>query len=303
MAFSEVRSQRHALALIAAAACWGLGAVASKRAVAELAPTSLLVVQLAASITALSVVRRVVTPPTRARPSTRMLALGVLNPGLAYLLSLAGLTTITAGLSVLVWALEPVFIVVLAWIILRDRIGGTTGALMVVAVCGAALAGFSGAGGLDGRGMALTAAAVLCCAVYTVGASAWFASESNLDVVIGQQWYALGFAVLALGLTADPQVLVDLSGVGVTGWVSAVGSGVVYYGLAFWLYLTGLRQVRTSTAAISLSLIPVFGVAGGLVFLGERLTLLQAVGAGGVVAAVAAMGVNTTRMPSVGLGR
>ncbi|MEX1271004.1 MAG: DMT family transporter, partial [Acidimicrobiia bacterium] len=122
MAFSEVRSQRHALALIAAAACWGLGAVASKRAVAELAPTSLLVVQLAASITALSVVRRVVTPPTRARPSTRMLALGVLNPGLAYLLSLAGLTTITAGLSVLVWALEPVFIVVLAWIILRDRI-------------------------------------------------------------------------------------------------------------------------------------------------------------------------------------
>lgn len=299
----EVRSHRHVLALIAAAACWGLGAVASKRAVAELAPTSLLTVQLASSIAVLSVVRLVATRPTRTCPAAKMMALGVLNPGLAYLLSLAGLTTITAGLSVLVWALEPVFIVVLAWFVLGDKIGIVTFALMSVAVGGAVLAGFSGVAGFDARGMALTASAVVCCAVYTVAASAWFASESNLDVVIGQQWYALGFAVLALGVTAGPAVFADLSGVGAASWISAVGSGVVYYGLAFWFYLTGLRHARPSTAAISLSLIPVFGVVGGQVFLDERLTPMQAAGAGVVVAAVAAMAVTTSRRPSVGLRR
>jgi probable blue pigment (indigoidine) exporter len=297
----EVRSQRPVLALIAASACWGLGAVASKRAVAELAPTSLLTVQLAASIAVLSVIRLVAARPSRTRPATRLLALGVLNPGLAYLLSLAGLTSITAGLSVLVWALEPVFIVAIAWFALRDRIGVVTAGLMAMAVCGAALAGFAGVEGFDARGMALTVTAVVGCAVYTVAASAWFSSESNLDVVIGQQWYALGFALVALLVTAGPHTLTDLSGVGAAGWVSAVGSGVGYYGLAFWAYLSGLRHVRPSTAAASLSLIPVFGVVGGQVFLGERLTALQAVGAGIVVAAVTAMAFNNTRQPSVGL--
>ena len=299
----EVHHPRSSLALIAAAACWGLGAVASKRAVADLAPTALLTVQLAASLTALSVVRLIARRPVRTRPTAKLLALGILNPGLAYLLSLAGLTTITAGLSVLVWALEPVFIVVLAWFVLRDRIGANTAALMVVAVGGAAVAGLSGVDGFDARGMALTTSAVACCAVYTIGASAWFAAESNLDVVIGQQWYALGFAVLALFVTGGPRVLADLTEVGAAGWISAVGSGVVYYGLAFWFYLAGLRHARPSTAAISLSLIPVFGVVGGQVLLGERLTLVQAVGAAAVVAAVAAMAVTTLRRPSVGLAR
>lgn len=47
------------------------------------------------------------------------------------------------------------------------------------------------------------------------------------------------------------------------GWASAIGSGVLYYGLAYWLYLTGLRKVPASLAAASFYLIPVFGVAGG----------------------------------------
>ena len=37
----------------------------------------------------------------------RLAALGVLNPGVAYALGLIGLTSITASLSVLLWALEP----------------------------------------------------------------------------------------------------------------------------------------------------------------------------------------------------
>ena len=40
--------------------------------------------------------------------------LGLLNPGAAYALSLLGLTTITASLSVLLWALEPLMILFLA---------------------------------------------------------------------------------------------------------------------------------------------------------------------------------------------
>src|SRR3954453_17214311 len=84
-------------ALIAAAACWGLGTVVSKQVVDDVPPLTLLPIQLAAS----TVLLLVATPTRRERvaltPPVRKLALlGVLNPGAAYALGLVGLTTITA---------------------------------------------------------------------------------------------------------------------------------------------------------------------------------------------------------------
>lgn len=287
-------SHRHVFPLIAAAACWGLGAVASKHAVAELSPAALLVVQLVSSLAFLCVVRRLGAPPAGNAPPRRLVALGVLNPGVAYLLSLAGLATITAGLSVLLWALEPVIIVALAWALLRDRISVSAALLMALAVGGAAVAGAAGVGGADVVGVTLTIAAVACCAVYTVASSSWFATESNLAVVIGQQWFALGFAVVVFVLSVVLGPGLDLTEVGPTSWVSAIGSGVVYYGLAFWAYVAGLRQTTPGTAAVFLNLIPLFGIVGGALFLSERLTSVQLVGAGTVVVAVIGLTLTTT---------
>ncbi len=75
---------------------------------------------------------------------------------------------------------------------------------------------------------------------------------------------------------------------------SAIGSGVLYYGLAYWLYLTGLRSVPASIAAASFYLIPIFGVAGGFLFLGERLEPSQWAGAAIVLAAIGAILWRTT---------
>lgn len=72
-------------------------------------------------------------------------------------------------------------------------------------------------------------------------------------------------------------------------WASAVGSGLIYYGLAYWFYLSALRHVPASFAAASFYLIPVFGVAGGFVLLGERLGPAQWLGAAIVLVAVYAI--------------
>ncbi len=65
--------------------------------------------------------------------------LGLLNPGLAYALSLLGLTTITASLSVLLWALEPLMILFLAAWFLRERITPAFIVLSMIAVAGMVL--------------------------------------------------------------------------------------------------------------------------------------------------------------------
>jgi drug/metabolite transporter (DMT)-like permease len=47
--------------------------------------------------------------------------LGLLNPGISYALSLVGLPYATASLSALLWAVEPLLIVGLAWLVLHER--------------------------------------------------------------------------------------------------------------------------------------------------------------------------------------
>jgi probable blue pigment (indigoidine) exporter len=283
-------SSRHVLPLVIAAACWGLGAVASKRAVTEIASPVLLVIQLTASSAAL-VALTALSGGTLLPSSHRLRIgiLGVLNPGLAYMLSLAGLASITVGLSVLIWSLEPILIMLTAWLVLRERLPAPAVSLSVVAVIGAAVAGAAGTGGADVRGIALTVGGVGCCAIYTVVTSTQLGGGSALPVVVIQQLFALGFAISAVPLQIGPGAARALEEVSGTAWASAVASGVLYYGLAFWAFLTGLRCTRPSTAAVFLNLIPLFGITAGWLLLGERMTPVQVLGAGVAVVAVVAM--------------
>lgn len=72
----------------------------------------------------------------------------------------------------------------------------------------------------------------------------------------------------------------------VEGTLSVAASGFVYYGLAYFFYLYGLRHVPASIAAVSFYLIPVFGIAAGSL-LGERFDGRQWIGAAVVIVAVA----------------
>jgi drug/metabolite transporter (DMT)-like permease len=106
-------------------------------------------------------------------------------------------------------------------------------------------------------------------------------------VVVAQQGYALAFAVaiaLAVSTLGQPLVPATLS---LVGLVSALASGVLYYGAAYWFYLTALRVVPASLAATAFYLIPAFGAAAGYLLLGDRLQPTQWIGLGIVVLALA----------------
>jgi len=282
---------RHAaLFLTGAAACWGVATVVSKRAVDEIAPLTLLPVQLAVSVVTLAVVVRVRGLRLGWSPQVRRLGvLGLLNPGVAYTLSLLGLVHITASMSVLLWTVEPVLILVLARWLLRDRISRRLVVAMVAAFAGVLLIVVqAGAGGAT-FGVALTLAGVAACAAYTVVCrKLLLAEDSTMTVVLLQQCCALAYAVV---LFAGAQLFGGRPGVmQVSGWawLSAVTSGVFYYAIAFYLYLSGLRRVPAAVAGIFINLIPVFGITAGYLLLAERLTLRQWIGAGVVVGAVGA---------------
>jgi probable blue pigment (indigoidine) exporter len=304
------RFARRDLALLAlAAACWGLGTVVSKRAIDEMPPFVLFPIQLAASLVVLALLMRRAGVPLTGAPQ-RLGRLGLLNPGLAYALGLIGLTYISASLYVLLWALEPLLIVLAAGIFLGEGITKGLVLFSVIAAGGMGLVVYDPSTSGQWVGVLLVVAGVGCCAAYTVIARRWVGtSDSTAQVVLLQQVYALAFA-LALGVVAGVVGgVVRWSGISTTALFSAIGSGVLYYAAAYWFYLSALRRVPASLAATSFYLVPVFGVAASFVLLGERLTVAQWVGVGIVVMAVVAItrlpmgGVTATRRPATAVSR
>jgi drug/metabolite transporter (DMT)-like permease len=279
--------------LVAASAFWGVGTVLSKQALDRgIPPVTLLAVEMAAS-TSLLLLALLVTSRFRPRIEFtvdlgRLVALGALNPALGYALGLFGLVTVSASLAVLVWAIEPVIVVLLAVPLLAERPERRTVALILAAVTGAVLVlhgpGTSGQLG----GIVLTLGAVLACALYTVLTRRMLLDDGSLLVVLGQQALALVLVLLALAVGA------------VTGWYAtstptdattlglAVASGVVYYALAYLCYVAALRQVPAAVATSVLPLIPVWGLAAAFLA-GDRLSPAQWTGA--VVVGLAVLGV------------
>jgi drug/metabolite transporter (DMT)-like permease len=282
---------RSVLALLLAAAAWGTGTVVSKRAVAEIPPLTLLAIQLAASVAVLFLLMRLRRIPILDPSAPALLGrLGILNPGLAYALSLLGLAHISASLSVLLWALEPILILVLAAWFLSERVGPVVLGLSLVAIAGLLLVAYEPGTAGSAAGVTLTIAGVICCAIYTVVTRRWIAtSDSTAPVVIAQQTHALGIALVAVIVLWIAGGAVRPDAVSPIGWASAIGSGVLYYAAAYWLYLFALRTVPASLAAASFYLVPVFGVAAGFLFLDERLDPGQWLGVAVVSVAVVAI--------------
>jgi drug/metabolite transporter (DMT)-like permease len=77
------------------------------------------------------------------------------------------------------------------------------------------------------------------------------------------QWQADG---MTSGRAAGPSV-----------WAAAVGCGLAL-AAAFLLYNYAIVRVPVTTAGMVLNMLPVFGVAAAIAFLGERITWAQAAG-------------------------
>ena len=280
--------RRDLAALVGAAVCWGLGTVVSKAALAEIAPVTLLAVQLASSLGVLTLLMRWKGIPLRGDGPALLGRLGLLNPGAAYALGLLGLVSITASVSVLLWALEPIMIMLLAAAVLRERITPTLVALSIAALIGIALVVYDAASiGGQAVGVALALAGVACCAAYTVITRRYIpdARETG-QVVLAQQAYAFALALVLVLIAVVAGGSPFPKAISALAVASAVASGVLYYAAAYWLYLGALRRVPASIAAGSFYLIPIVGVAAGVLILGERLGPSQWLGAAIVLAAV-----------------
>lgn len=272
------------LAMIGSAASWGAGTVMSKAVIRDIPPVTLLVIQLTASVIVLWLGTLLGRIPFTRR-DIRHGWTGILEPGLAYLIGLIGIQFTTASNATLINALEPFLVLVLAFFLFRQRVTRLMMMLMAISVIGVILVSATPAeaAGNTLLGDGLELLATFCAAFYVVLSSQSVAHLHPLPLAALQQTIGLCVALMALPLALALGEAHGLNALTVQVIAFAMLSGVIQYSAAFVLYLTALKSFSAPEAAQYLTLIPVFGMAGAMMFLGETLTLAQLVGAGLII--------------------
>jgi probable blue pigment (indigoidine) exporter len=274
--------------LISAAVCWGLGTVLTKYALGGFEASLLLPFQLTCSVLLLGAFLLATGSSVRGiEHAAKVASLGVLNPGIAYALGLTGLAQINASVSVIIWAIEPVLIVLMAFVFLRERLPLWSVLCLASAMAGVAFIIGAPSQSASLMGVALTFSAVLACALYSILLRRIHLTDGALPVVFLQQISALAFAVVVFFIFSGRSLgTIDATPSQVAG---AILAGALYYGVAFLLYVAGLRRTSAARAGMSLTLIPVFGLLFSAMLLGETLDAEQVVGAVVVMGSMAAL--------------
>jgi drug/metabolite transporter (DMT)-like permease len=290
-----------ALAVLAALS-WGMAIVMSKGALEAFAPIFLLVVQLAASVVCLWVmvyVRKKPSAPISFRTVARFSSLGLLEPGLTYLLGLIGLAQTQASTATLTLSAESVMIIALSALLFGERLSARFILLSVVAVAGLYLSlGASMADASSGAvwGNVLVFAGTACAALYVVLSARIAADADPITIVAWQQTVALVFALAMLPFEQALRPAAHSLPIAPELWLLAASSGVVQYALAFSLYMAALKNISASVAGSFLNLVPLFGFAGANLFLHEAISWKLLLGASITMAAVTLMNAESLRL-------
>jgi len=282
------------VSLTLASVFWGVATVISKALLSSVPPITFLVIQLVPSVCVLWVlVLAKGVRPLSWEGLVPLTLIGLLNPGLSYTLSMLGLTRTSASVATLLWAAEPALIVATAWLLLREAITARFVIATAVAACGVLLvSGIVGSGNLtdtSGYGVTLILGGVLCCALYTVLSRKIASKIDPLPAVAIQQTVGLVWVIAIWPLEPQGGAINNVFALSPKDLLGGAVSGLMYYAAAFWFYLNALRSVPATTASIFINLTPVFGVGTAYIFLGERLTQSQWVGAVTILLSVLAL--------------
>jgi probable blue pigment (indigoidine) exporter len=270
-------------AIVAASIAVAVGVLVSKHAVETLPALPVVFVQVLASTMFSLIVAAMLGRLPRGR-TWRLGWPGILQPGLAYMLTFAGLALMPVSVGRLLFAFENVLVVLLAWPLLGERPSYLTMASAVLATLGVVLIsqGPTPEDGVSLAGVLLTLAGVTAAALDTVATRRLAETADPLTMTVAVQ----AAAVVTVGLSGPFWPLAELPPLASPGVLGPIVlSGILIHAVATPLFIFGLHYVKAGVAATVFPLISLLTALGGLVFFAEPLSAWQAAGGGLIVGA------------------
>lgn len=205
----------------------------------------------------------------------RSLALGTLNIGAFFPLLFLSAERLPGGVAAAVAGVQPLIILGLSALLLRDRLRSVTAAAAIVGAGGVALVVLGPTAQLDALGILAALGGVTATALGMILTKRW-----GRPAGVGAVAYA-GWQLTAGGLVLLPLTMMlegtpaTIDGGAVLGyvWLGSVG-GL----LAYILWFRGIQQLPVIAPGLLALLSPVVATMLGTLLVGERFTTLQVLG-------------------------
>lgn len=283
-------------ALTGAVVFWGGSFVATKVLLRELSPAVMVTARFAigcAVLAATLLLRRSFWLPRR-RDLAWAALLGAIGVTFHQWLQANGLLTSAASVSAWIVATTPVFVAVLGWLVLREKITVLRAVGILLAAAGMSLivsqgdlAGlFAGRAWAPGDGLVLVSAANW--AVFTI-LSKHVIDQPAVPPAKKDRPIVLMFFVLAFGLLFCLPWLAMEGGVdtiwslSTEGWWALAFLGIACSGLAYIFWYAGLERVDATQVGAFLYLEPLVTSLVAAPVLGEPITASLLTGGGGIL--------------------
>ena len=262
-----------------AAGIWGGMYVVSKVVLEIIPPFSLVAIRLLLGALTLAIVLLLRGFPAISRKQVlQVLGVGLVGYGVSLSLQFLGTKLSTAANGSLVTSATPAFVLIFAWLLLKERITWLRLAALLLATLGVVAV-------IDPRSAQLNRDLFLG-NVSLIGAAITWAlysvlvrkSTQNLDVLVFSLIAFLGGLpiVLPLGVWELKTVGVGEISLGVIGGILFLG--VISTALAMALWNTAFAFVDAGLASLTFFAQPIVGTFLGWLFLGERITPLFLLG-------------------------
>jgi drug/metabolite transporter (DMT)-like permease len=287
METKTARSILPSLAVCGTMLLWGLSFVSSKTILnAGVPPMTMVCMRYLATTVILNVVLRLREPKTRLarRDVLPLLASGLVGVTVYFFFESRGIKLTSASHASLIVAAIPIFTVLAEMVFFRTRIRALGAAGIALSVAGVVLVVRSRGGALASGSIAgdlFMFGACFSWVAYILLSKNLHTRLSDLAITAYQSLFGTAF-LIPFALTEHRQWVP----VGLTVVLNLLYLAVFSSAVGNFLYVYALSRLGPIAISPYLNLIPVIGVLGGIVLLGEGITLLQVLGGAVIVAGV-----------------
>ncbi len=268
---------------LTAALLWGASFVATKAALREISPVTLIVLRFAMGIAVLAFAawRLRILRAVQGRDLGLLALLGAIGVTVHQGLQATGLTLTSASSMAWLVALNPVFTAILAWLFLREAFGGVKLAGLALAFAGAILVVTKGTFNADTLhlpstgGDLLALASSLNWAIFSVASKPLL---KRLPPTLMMLWVMFLGWVFILPFFAFGHGWTEIAGLTAGGWLAVVFLGILCSGLAYLFWYDALSNIEASQVAAFIYIEPLVTVVVAALILSEQFTLTAFLG-------------------------
>jgi drug/metabolite transporter (DMT)-like permease len=275
---------------------WGGSFIATKVSLRELSPAAITAVRFGIGLVVLlaaSAARRDLPLPRRADLPILIL-LGFLGTAFHQFLQATALETVSATVASWIVATIPVFVALLGWTVLGERLGLRRVGGILVAAVGVLLVVSGGdvstlvRGEVGTIGDLLSAASAVNWAVFTVLSKRVLARSDGsglrpLPMMVYVMAFGWGFSLAWVAVAGGWQAVPRLS---LTGWWAVGFLGVACSALAYLFWYDALNLIDATQAGVFLYFEPLVTAVLAWPILGERMGVPAVLGAAAILAGV-----------------